>query len=94
MTLNQSALLELTEAMRTADDGKVMRKDDEPGRFAGRCTGRTDHGVGFCQRDLYLGGAGRSEATRHQAAMPASYLASPCDLDLPQRSAPTRDNPN
>ena len=25
MTLNQSALLELTEAMRTADDGKLMR---------------------------------------------------------------------
>ncbi len=25
MTLNQSALLELTQAMRTADDGKPMR---------------------------------------------------------------------
>jgi putative transposase len=25
MTLNQSALLELTEAMRTADDSKLMR---------------------------------------------------------------------
>jgi len=25
MTLNQSALLELTEAMRTADDGALMR---------------------------------------------------------------------
>lgn len=25
MTLNESALLELTEAMRTADDGQLMR---------------------------------------------------------------------